>query len=78
MSTDRKVFQSSYLHWGEYDPSTSTLTISFSTGATLRSTVRVPSAAWLGLKSATRPGQYFHDNIKPFWIPEKVDEGGAV
>ena len=69
MPAERKVFQSTYLHWGEYDPATRQLTLQFTNGHTMRSSVSVPLAAWEGLRDAMKPGTYFHDNIKPFWIP---------
>ena len=67
-----KVFQSSYLQHGVYDPLACSLTVTFTNGVTYRSTVRVPPEAWDGLAAATSPGQYFRDNIASFWIGEEV------
>lgn len=56
-------FNSSNLEHGTYDESTSTLTITFISGATYEY-AGVPEATWNELYSASSAGTYFSANIR--------------
>lgn len=59
----RKVFQSSNLHSGSYNRSNRTMTLTYGNGDEYD--YLVPPELWDKLKAAERPGQFYHQNIKP-------------
>lgn len=67
----RKVFQSSNLHSGEYDPKSRTLTLRFGNGSAYRG--QVPPEVWDKLTSAQSPGSFFHKFVKPNFPLRRVD-----
>lgn len=70
---NKKVFQSSNLQEGQYDPFTSTLRLSFVNGSIYLYTP-VDVKLWEGLRDAISPGAYFAANIrfKPQLITTKL------
>ena len=67
-----KVFQSSNIHSGSYDPETQTMTIRFGNGSTYNY-ASVPPEVWSRLTSAPSPGQYFHGYIKPVFTGSRAE-----
>ena len=68
-----KVFQSSHLMKGDYDSSTSTMTITFTSGSSY--SARVPESVWNELCQAVSPGTHFHRYIKPHYTMTRLKEG---
>lgn len=58
-----KVFQSSHIQAAQYDPYTSTMRLTFTSGATYVYT-SLSAVTWKGLRDAVSPGTYFTENIK--------------
>lgn len=70
MSTERRVFQSSMIQEGTYDPQEKTLSITFINGQTYQAE-DVPPVVWQGLKQAVSPGRHFREAIRPLFNFQK-------
>ncbi len=57
-------FNSRAIHAANYNPTTGTLTIWFTSGGHGYDYYGVPAAVYLGLLGAFSAGRYFHDNIR--------------
>lgn len=58
-----KVFQSSNLQQGQYDPLAQTLTLTFTSGVAYVYD-RIDPKTWEGLRDAVSPGSYFASTIR--------------
>jgi hypothetical protein len=79
MSSDPnfKVFQSSNLQSGRYDPLSGTLTLEFVNGRRYVSREPVPSRVWSTLYSAVQPKQYFDAYIKPAFSFREITDANS-
>lgn len=69
--SESRVFQSSNIQAGDYDPEARTLKITFTNGQDYVAT-DVPPVVWEGLKQATSPGRHFRESIRPLFNFQKL------
>lgn len=73
----RKIFQSSNLQQGDYDPITQTLTLTFTSGRTYTYT-GVPESKWVELRSTPNSSVFFRTEIAPNHAYKEIkDESGT-
>jgi len=65
-----KVFQSSNLNTGHYNPETSRLTIGFVSGYAYE--YDVPPEVWDALSTAVDPNAYFQAYIRPIYRGKRI------
>lgn len=68
----RKVFQSSLLQSGVYNPERRELILEFVSGPVYAYSNFSPEA-WVALNTAASPGSYFHQFIKPVFPGRRMD-----
>lgn len=70
---ERKVFQSTHIHSGEYSPSRRTLLLRYGKDA-VEYEYQAPPELWAQLKGATSPGKFVREVIAPNFVGKKKEK----